>query len=443
MIVKNSMTAAIYTLGCRVNQYESNALYAELMKVGFEMRDFSDVCDVYIVNTCTVTAEADRKARQAIRRGLKTNPNGHVIVCGCYAQTRPEDVADCGNISYICGTRNKLSVVEKALEIVNGADIHEVNVPDNRTLAFEGLNDPQTGRTRAFIKIQDGCDNRCTYCIIPYARGPVCSRPSSEIIKEAKRLAERGFTEIVCTGIETSAYGRDNGESLVGVLKRISEIDGIKRIRLGSLDPSFLRPDMAKELFSVEKLMPHVHLSVQSGSDRILSLMKRQYNNEILRRNMDSLLEIRPDIRFSADFIVGFPSETEDDFEQSLKILNDYPFVHAHVFSYSKRKGTLAAEMDEQIDESVKANRSARFIKADKEKLSRYAENAVRDRKNATVLFESRDGNMIYGHTEDFYEVGVPIGNAESGEYKKVVLTGFDGERFVARVFSEDEIERT
>lgn len=432
-------TAAIYTLGCRVNQYESNALCAELIKAGFEMCDFSDVCDIYIINTCTVTAEADRKARQAIRRGLKANPNGHVIVCGCYAQTQPKEVARCGNISYICGTRNKLSIVEKALEIVNGENIHEINVPDNCTRTFEGLSDPQTGRTRAFIKIQDGCDNRCTYCIIPYARGPVCSRLSDDIADEAKRLAMRGFTEIVCTGIETSAYGRDTGEKLADVLKKISEIDGIKRIRLGSLDPSFLRPDTARELFSVEKLMPHVHLSVQSGSDKILSLMRRPYNNVILRRNMDALLEIRPNIKFSADFIVGFPNESEEDFEQSLKILSDYPFVHAHVFSYSKRSGTPAAEMNGQIDENVKANRSARFIKEDREKLTRYAEKAVKEQKKAMVLFESCDGDMIYGHTEDFYEVGVPRCDAKSGEYKKVILSGFDGEKFVGRVISEDE----
>lgn len=432
------MSAAIYTLGCRVNQYESNALSAELEKVGFEMRDFSEKCDIYIVNTCTVTSEADRKARQIIRRGLKNNPDGHVIVCGCFAQTQPKEVAKCGNISYICGTRNKLTVVERAIELARGEEINEINVPDVNTLGYEKMRDVQTGRTRAFIKIQDGCDNRCTYCAIPYARGRTCSRPSREIIDEARRLADIGFTEVVCTGIETSAFGRDTGERLADLLAEISNIDGIRRIRLGSLDPSFLREDVAKELFEIPKFMPHIHLSIQSGSDRILSLMKRPYNSDILRRNMASMLKLRPDVRFSADFIVGFPSETEDDFEDSVAIMREHPFVHAHVFSYSKRKGTPAAEMSGQISEEIKAERSARFIREEKEILQRHAEKVIKDGKKVTVLFESTDGDNIFGHTEDFFEVGVPVGQAASGEYKKVLLTGYENGRFLG-VVAEDE----
>ncbi len=416
----------ICTLGCRVNQYESNAIKARLAELGFEIKDFSDKCDIYIINTCTVTAEADRKAGNMIRRAAKNAPGASVIVCGCYAQISPESVAAIDGVVHVCGTRNKLSVIEAVLRLTRGDAVERLNVCDPSGLPYEKLTDPQTGRTRAFIKIEDGCGNQCSYCIIHTARGTVCSRPISEIRAEAERLAEKGFTEIVCTGIETTAFGADTGEKLTDLVRSLSDIPGLKRIRLGSVDPSYLRPGIAEQLYDGTKLMPHLHLSVQSGSDRILALMKRPYNSSILRRNMDELLRVRPDIRFSADFIVGFPTETDEDHKQSLNVLKDYPFVHAHVFSYSKRKGTAAAEMQGQIQKQIKDERYRAFSELETSKNTQRAKELINGKARMKVLFESVKNGMIIGHAEDFTEVAVPCDQIGSGEYGTAEISGYE-----------------
>ncbi len=419
-------SVAICTLGCRVNQYESNALRAELENVGFEIKDFSQKCDIYIINTCTVTSEADRKARNMIRRAKKTNPDGHVMVCGCYAQVDPADVAEIDGVSYVCGTKNKLSVIQAAEALVKGNAVEKINVMPTDSLPYERLSDPQTGRTRAYIKIEDGCDHQCSYCIIHTARGKVCSRTVADVKEEAVRTVQKGFSEIVCTGIETTAFGKDTGERLTELIRSLSDIPELKRLRLGSVDPSYLRADVIKELYYGTKLMPHMHLSVQSGSDRILALMRRPYNNAILRRNMDELLRIRPDMKFSADFIVGFPTETDEDLEDSLAILKDYPFVHAHVFSYSKRKGTEAAEMPGQIPKQVKEERYAIFTKLEEAKNTAEAERLIKNGAVLNVLFESTKTGMIYGHAEDFTEVAVPECQIGSGEYANARIFGYE-----------------
>ncbi len=418
-------TAAILTLGCRVNQYESNALKAKLQDVGFEIRSADSVCDVYIINTCTVTAEADRKARNIIRRCRRRSPDAHIIVCGCYAQVSADEVAEIDGVSYVCGTKNKTSVITAALKLTQGEKQDTVNVVHPDSLPYEDLTDPQTGRTRAYIKIEDGCGNKCSYCVIHTARGNICSRSISDIVNEAQRIADAGFTEIVCTGIETTAFGKDTGETLPELIKALSDISGIRRLRLGSVDPSYLRADVCEQLFDGTKLMPHLHLSVQSGSDRILSLMRRPYNSTILRRNMDRLLQIRPGIRFSGDFIVGFPTETDEEFADSLSVLADYPFVHAHVFSYSKRKGTEASQMSGQIPEHIKAERYARFTALEQEKNKLRADELIKNNVSAEVLFESVKNGMIYGHAEDFTECAVRADAIRSGQYGKMIFTGY------------------
>ncbi len=432
-------SVSICTLGCRVNQYESNALKAKLLQLGFEIKEFSEKCDIYIINTCTVTAEADRKAGNMIRRAVKRNPDAKIIVCGCYSQVAPETVASIECVDYVCGTRNKLSVIDAVMKLSEGKEVTKVNVCSPIDRPYEELNDPQTGRTRAFIKIEDGCSNQCSYCIIHTARGNVCSRSIADIKAEAERIADKGFTEIVCTGIETTAFGRDTGEKLTELIKVLSAIPSIKRIRLGSVDPSYLRPDIVKELFDGTKLMPHLHLSVQSGSDRILALMKRPYNGKLLRRNMDELLKVRSDIRFSADFIVGFPTETDEDFEQSLSVLRDHPFVHAHVFPYSKRKGTPAAEMQGQITKQIKEKRYRLFTELESDKNAARARDLIRKKTKTEVLFESTKNGMIIGHAEDFTEIAVPCQQISSGKYGTVEIRGYESGLIIGDILKESK----
>ncbi len=431
---------AVCTLGCRVNQYESNAIKARLQQLGFEIADFSEICDIYIINTCTVTAEADRKARNTVRRAVKNNPEAKVIVCGCYSQVSPDEVLAEG-ASYICGTRNKATVIDAVLKFANGEHVEKINIVSPSELPYENLTDPQTGRTRAYIKIEDGCSNQCTYCIIHTARGKACSRSIADIVAEARRTAESGFTETVCTGIETTAFGADTGEKLTDLIRELSSIPQIKRLRLGSVDPSYLRPDVAEKLYDGTKLMPHIHLSVQSGSDRILALMKRPYNERILRRNMEGILRVCPDMRFSADFIVGFPTETDEDFQKSLAVLRDYPFVHAHVFPYSKRKGTVAAEMSGQIPNSVKEERYGIFTALEKEKNEARAKTLSENRSVMNVLFESTKKGMIYGHACDFTEVAVPENQIYSGQYADVMITGYENGVLIGEI-KEKESEK-
>ncbi len=387
----------ICTLGCRVNQYESSALARLFENEGFVISPFDEKCDAYIINTCTVTAESDRKSRQTVRRALS---NGTVVaVCGCSSQLSAEVFYDIG-AHYVCGTRNKLSVFDYVKENVGKAPERKINSPAPSDLPYENMNGISTERTRAYVKIQDGCDGACTYCAIKNARGNSVSRNEEEILCEVKSLVNEGFCEFVLTGIETSSY-----KNLPDLIEKVAEIDGVKRIRLGSLDPAYLRPDVTDALLSCDKLCPHFHLSVQSGSDRILSLMKRKYNSSILRRNIDHILSKSNDFRFSCDVIAGFPTETEKDLEDTASLLKDYPFVHAHIFPYSERKGTPAAEMSGMLPKAERKKHAEYLFKISEEKAYSIMEYAVNTKKEFSVLFETYKNGVLCGHTEDFTEV--------------------------------------
>ncbi len=416
-------TVGICTLGCRVNQYESSALARLFENEGFEVRSFDEVCDAYIINTCTVTAESDRKSRQTVRRAL--SHGAAVAVCGCSSQLNAQVFYDLG-AHYVAGTRNKLSVLEFIKENIGKAPERKINAPSPSSLPYESMNGISTERTRAYIKIQDGCNGACTYCAIKNARGCSVSRNEEDILSEVKTLVGEGFCEFVLTGIETSSY-----DDLPSLIEKVSKINGVRRIRLGSLDPSFLRPDVSDKLLSCEKLCPHFHLSVQSGSDRILALMKRRYNSSILKRNIDHILSLNTDFRFSCDMIAGFPTETKQDLEDTASILRDYPFVHAHIFPYSERAGTPAAEMNGMLPKSERKTHAEYLDKISCEKAYSLMSSAVNDKKELSVLFETYKNGILCGHAEDFTEVFMCADESLKGKIVTVTADNIkDGKLF-------------
>lgn len=405
-------TAAVYTLGCKVNQYESEAISEALQKNGVAICDFSRRCDCYVINTCAVTAESVRKARQIIRRAKKTNPDAYVLVTGCAAQLDASAICALG-VDYVCGTRNKMSVVLQALNLMESGTAPG-SAPVISVREAEGEIEPMQithfERTRAYVKIQDGCNAHCAYCIIPKVRGDVTSRTRDDVISEVRRLAAGGCPEVVLTGIETSAYAYD----LSRLLSELEEVDGLERIRLSSLDPSFMRQAFVDRIARLHKTVPHFHLSVQAGCDRTLARMRRKYNCEIMRRNIAYLRECMPQVLLSADIITGFPGESEEDFADTLRFAEEIGFLHIHIFTYSVRPGTEAAEMPDQVPESVKIQRSHRLAEVDRKSRASILGAAVDCGMPLSVLVETEEDGYLRGHTPNFMEVRF---RAEAGAY--------------------------
>ena len=415
-------TVGICTLGCRVNQYESDAIANELRLRGWDVRDHSDVCSVYIINTCTVTAESDRKSRQFIRRAKTVNPDAFVIVCGCYSQVKPGDISEYAD--FICGTRNKSSVITAAEALINGRKVKKTDIRPPSGLPYEDLFAPQTERTRAFVKIEDGCDGKCTYCLIRTARGSVVSRPEDDILRELEALYDAGYKEAVLTGIETCAYGRDTGTDLISLLMRTNEIKCPQRIRLSSMDPAYLTPAVSRELSKIKNFMPHIHLSVQSGSSAVLAAMRRKYNAEMLYANVAACRENIPGIRFSADIIAGFPGETEQDHAKTVGFLEFANLVHAHIFPFSEREGTEAASMPGRLDKKTKAARAADLARVQQEINVRDAKRL--EGETADVLFEENDSGYAYGHSDAFLYVRIKTSADLHGKILNVRFDGYD-----------------
>ncbi|HPT84610.1 MAG TPA: tRNA (N(6)-L-threonylcarbamoyladenosine(37)-C(2))-methylthiotransferase MtaB [Bacillota bacterium] len=411
------LTAAIYTLGCRVNQYESEAIAAHLRSRGIDAtaaESLGAVCDIYIVNTCAVTAESSAKSRKLLRRLRRINPRAVIAAVGCDGQLEPEVLTGSG-ADIVAGSRKKLEAAERAAELAEkrreGAVPAEpiIDVAPADSLTPEPMRIEGFGRTRAFIKIQDGCDGNCSYCIIPKLRGRVTSRPQGEIVEEAKAIAASGCREIVLTGIETAAYEHD----LPGLIARIAEIEGIERIRLSSLDPAFLKPAVVDRLAGIKKLMPHYHLSLQSGSSRVLAAMRRKYNAEQAMRNIEYLRQAVPGVKFTADILTCFPGETDEEFKETVEFARRAEFYHMHVFTYSPRPGTDAASLPE-LPPKVRAERSKRLLELDEELRLLHHRRAVETGEPVEILFEQRSGEHITGHTRDFMEAAVKAGDADA-----------------------------
>ncbi len=434
-------TAAVITLGCKVNQYESEAIAERLTALGFDILSPPDPCDVYIINTCTVTAEADRKSRQTIRRARRHNPSASLIVCGCFSERDAAAAAKIEGVAYVLGNKAKLSAADCALECIkNGASCSPIILSDGKIsdeAEIEKMKITHAPRTRAYVKICDGCDGKCAYCIIPSVRGKVRSRTAADIEAEVADLAASGCREVVLTGIETAAFGRDTGETLAELIRRLAKTDGLDRIRFGSLEPTVMREDFIKTLAETPKAVPHFHLSLQSGCTRTLNAMRRKYTAETAMSKLVALREAIPDVMFTTDVIVGFPGETEEDFEETLDFVRRARFLDMHVFQYSPRKGTPAATMPDQIPEDVKHARSARLIALSDEISHELVSDFIKTHPVCEVLFESDIDGEHSGHTANFIEVRTPQAKVRSGEIRRVHLTAVKNGIALGNVITE------
>ena len=436
-MAEKTYTVAVLTQGCKVNQYESEAIAEAFESVGFRVLSGDEVCDAYVINTCTVTGESDRKAGQLIRRVHHLAPGAKILVTGCFSQARPEAAASIPGVDFVCGNRDKLSVVSAAVRLLEEPAQEGAPVPaigDMESAAFEKMTITKFERTRAYVKIEDGCENHCTYCAIPGARGRVRSNAPEDVLTEVEGLIAGGCREVVLTGIETASYGRDlPGVTLAELLKKVDALPGIGRIRLGSLDPSLFKEDFVATVAGLSHLAPHFHLSVQSGSSAVLAAMKRKYNREMALAGIRRLRAAIPHVQLTADFIVGFPGESEADFADTMSFAKEADFLHMHVFAYSRRAGTVAANLPGQIPVPVKKERSAALIALGEEMhrgiLTRALENPLRE-----VLFESFSGGVAVGHTADFLEVAVRSDRPMHAETHTVRLLEASGDRLTGEV---------
>ncbi len=416
----------IITLGCKVNQYESEAFAEALSERGFEIGDAGSFCDGYIVNTCTVTAEADRKSRQMIRRASRMNPAAPIVVTGCTAEYSAKELSKIKGVIAVCGNSKKLDCVTilDSYFKKNYAKYPIVSIPSIEEAAFEKMHLTGFPRTRVYIKIEDGCENRCAYCAIPKARGNVRSKLPEDVIKEVKGFISAGCREIVLTGIETASYGKDLNEvTLGGLLRQVDSIaDGCK-IRLGSLDPSLFKQKFVDEIKDLKSLAPHFHISLQSGSSKVLALMRRKYNADGARAAMARIRDAIPNAMFTTDIIVGFPGETEENFLETVDFVKEARFLSAHIFPYSEREGTEAAVMPDKVPVDIRRARAGRLIDIQNSVRDKLLDETVTRTPFVDVLFETYSNGKAMGHTDSFLEVCVNSVNDMHGEIRKVRLT--------------------
>ncbi len=411
----------LYTLGCKVSQYETEAIAEKFAAAGYTVCDFSDFNDVYVINTCTVTAEADRKSRQIIRRAKKKNPDALVLVCGCYSQRSPEEVATIPDVDAVIGSAGKLSLVEIAEKLRSDGERY-IAVTDIDKEPFEKMAVTKGARTRVYVKIEDGCECKCSYCAIPTARGRVRSKPPCDVIAEVEALSASGVREVVLTGIETGSYGKDFAEKyrLCDLLCELDARGSAERIRLGSLAPELVGEEFVLAVRDLRSLAPHFHLSIQSGSDNILRAMRRRYSRKTALEVIARIRENIPRATFTTDIMVGFPGETEEDFAESVSFVREAGFIDAHVFCYSKRKGTPAASFPNQIPEDVKHGRSEELMRVVSEVRCRMLDVMVNDGVPMPAIFEQERNGLWYGHTDTFVEVAVKSGENLHGKICKV-----------------------
>ena len=403
---KNMKKVALHNLGCKVNAYETEAMQEMLEKNGYEIVPFKEGADIYIINTCTVTNMADRKSRQMLHRAKKMNPNALVVATGCYVQAKENsgEVDEC--IDVIIGNNKKKDLIE-----ILEQHIEKAVIDINHTKEYEEMHLSKTAEhTRAYIKVQDGCNQFCTYCIIPFARGRVRSRAKEDVIQEVTDLANNGYKEVVLTGIHLSSYGVDlEGEDLLSLILAVHEVEGIERIRLGSLEPRIITEEFAKTIAGLSKMCPHFHLSLQSGCDETLRRMNRRYTSEEYYEKCQLLRKYFDNPALTTDIIVGFPGETEEEFEKSKAFVDKVDFYETHVFKYSKRQGTKAAVMENQVPEQIKTQRSNILLELDAQKREKYEANFVG--KEVEVLMEESvqiNGETFQvGHTKEYVKIAL------------------------------------
>lgn len=398
---------AFCSLGCKVNQYETNAMAQKFIEHGYEVVEFDEYADVYIVNTCTVTNVADRKSRQMLRRAKEINKDATLVACGCYAQVAKDELKKIPEIDLIIGNNEKNDIIQivenhiaqKGAEDLVSDVMYKLDYVELGTTTY-------TEKTRAVIKVQDGCDRFCSYCLIPYARGHIRSRKIENVIEEIKKVVEEGINEVVITGIHIASYGRDfKGENigLIDLLEEINKIQGLHRIRLGSIEPTIITDEFVERLSKLDKICDHFHLSLQSGCTETLKRMNRRYTTEEFKAVTKRLRAKFPNTALTTDIIVGFPGETEVEFNTTYEFLKEIAFYKMHIFKYSQRKGTKAAVMPNQVDGKIKEERSKKLIELSNKNEYNYNKKYIG--KQVEVLFEEREGEYLKGHTTNYIVV--------------------------------------
>lgn len=417
------MKVAFSTLGCRVNKYESEAMIEKFVKEDYEVVDYGEVADVYVINTCSVTNMGDKKSRQLISKARRQNDKAIIAVVGCYSQIASKEVEAIEGVDVVLGTRNKGDIVyyvNKARE--EGKQQVKVGAV-LRNKVFEELNVEQyQGNIRAFLKIQDGCNRFCSYCIIPYTRGSICSKNPKRVIEEIKTLAKDGFQEVVLSGIHIASFGYDLDEkiTLIDILEQIEDIDGIERVRIGSIEPNFFTEEAIERIMKLKKLCPQFHLSLQSGCTATLKRMNRRYTAEDYEATVNMLRDKIENVSITTDVIVGFPGETDEEFNETYDFLDRIKLTKMHIFKYSPRKGTRAATMENQIDGNVKEERSKKLIELNDRNEKEFAKNSIG--KEMEVLFEYNHQGVVGGYSENYLAVELKTGEDIIGKIRKVKI---------------------
>ena len=431
---KNNKIISFITLGCKVNQYETNAMAQKFKEKGYKVIEGEAKADIYVINTCTVTNMSDRKSRQMLRRMKDINKNAIIVACGCYVQVSKEEVEQMEEIDLVLGNNEKKNIVEYVEKYIE-ENKKEENMEDvMQQREFVDFGDvTYTEKTRAVIKVQDGCDRFCSYCIIPYARGRVRSRKPQSVISEIEKIAKQGIQEVVVTGIHVASYGKDfnNDYKLIDLLEEINKIEGIKRIRLGSIEPLLITEEFVERLKKLEKICHHFHLSLQSGCDETLKRMNRRYTIEEFKEIVNRLRKNYEDVILTTDIIVGFPGETEEEFNKTYEFLKDIKFYKMHVFKYSPRKGTKAAKMPKQIDGKQKEIRSKKLIELSDFNEKTYNEAYIN--KEVEVLFEEEKEGMYKGHTENYILVYYKSEENLENKMKKVICKEVEKNYIIAK----------
>ena len=410
-------TVGVMTLGCKVNMYESEFVINELEKAGYIIKDFTDICDVYIINTCTVTNNSDSKSKKMIRQAIKRNPNACVVAMGCFIAANPDIEID--GLDIILGNKDKSKIVELLDEYFERKEILRKQYI-GRLKEFEDMyinNFP--GRTRAFVKIQDGCDNFCSYCIIPFVRGKCRSKDLEKVIDEVTDFVNNGYKEIVLTGIHTGSFGVDLDTSFSDLLEKLVKIKGLDRLRISSIEATELDEDVLSVLKNSKVLVDHLHIPIQAGSDEILKLMNRKYNLEFFENKIKEIRSIRPDISITTDVIVGFPKESDELFQKTIDTCRRINFSKLHVFPYSERRGTASSRMDNKVEQKVVKERARTLIKVSEELEKNYMNKFIN--KNVEVLIEEVKDGYSYGHTGNYLHVKIK-GEFQPNSYLNVEL---------------------
>lgn len=428
---KSGRKVAFTTLGCKVNQYETEAMSELFVQKGYQVVSDEERSDIYVINTCSVTNLGEKKSRQLIRKMKRKNPEAVVAVVGCYSQVATDEVMAVEGVNLVVGTNERKHIVDYVEDLGPADKVSYVGdimqVRDFEELSIEKVSD----KTRAFIKIQEGCNQFCSYCIIPYARGPIRSRKPENVVQEIQRLVAYGFSEIVLTGIHIASYGKDLGNiDLLEIIKRVHAIEGVKRLRLGSLEPTLLTETFVSAISQMENFCPHFHLSLQSGSDTVLKRMNRKYTTKDYLSGVNALKAVFENPSFTTDVIVGFPGETEEEFNETLTFVKQVEFSKIHVFQYSPKKGTKAATMDCQVDAKIKHERSEKLIAVSSQMESEYQ--ALMLGRVEDVLFESEltlgTQHYMEGLTSRYVRVAVPYDENQIGAIKRVKLESVKGE---------------